>query len=53
MIGNLPPRLRSSLKTIQLIVAVTSDNLNKYGFEKVLERFIDDANKLSQVSKFL
>ena len=40
---NLHIKLRSSLKTIQLIAVVTSCNLAEYGFEKVLKPFITDA----------
>lgn len=50
VIGNVEPRLRSSLRNIQLIACVTTPLLQKYGFEKVLRPFIDDANKLSNVS---
>ena len=50
-LGNLHPKLRSSLKTIQLIAVVTSHNLAEYGFEKVLKPFNTDANKLADVSQ--
>ena len=48
-LGNLEPRFRSSLKSIQLIAVVTTKNLNEYGFEKVLRPFIKDMNMLSKV----
>lgn len=47
VLGNLHPKLRSTLKSIQLIAAVTYPNLQQYGFEKVLQPFIKDANTLS------
>ena len=50
VLGNLRPKLRSTLRCIQLIAAVTYPNLQEYGFEKVLQPFIADANKLSHVS---
>ncbi len=49
MLGNLHPKLRSTLRSIQMIAAVTSPNLQLYGYEKVLEPFIKDANKLTEV----
>ncbi len=49
VLGNLHPRLRSTLRSIQMIAVVTSSNLAKYGFEKVLQPFIRDANILSKV----
>ena len=49
-LGNLHPEFRSTLKSIQLIAAVTNKNLNEYGYGKVLELFIKDANKLAEVN---
>lgn len=49
ILGNLEPRLRSTLKGIQLIACITSPNMKKYGLKKVLMPFIDDVNKLSKV----
>lgn len=50
VLGNLHPKLRSTLRCIQLIAAVTYPNLTQYGFKNVLQPFIEDANKLSDVS---
>ena len=50
ILGNIEPKLRSSLKNIQLIACVTSPLLQEYGFEKVLHPFICDSNKLTNVS---
>ena len=50
-LGNLHPKLHSSLKTIQLIAVVKSRNLAEYGFEKVLKTFIINPNKLADVSQ--
>lgn len=49
LIGNIEPKLRSSLRCIQLIACVTTVNLEKYGYDMVLKPFIEDANKLSKV----
>ena len=50
MLGNIHPKLRSTLRPIQLIAVVTTPNLEEYGFEKVLKPFISDANKLAEAS---
>ena len=49
MLGNLRPELRSTHRSIQLIACVTSPNLVKYGFDAVLDPFIQDVNKLANV----
>ena len=51
LLGNIAPNLRSTLKGIQLIACVTTENLEKYGFDMVMTPFIKDANVLSNVSK--
>ena len=51
-LGNIDPKLRSTLKCAQLIACVSVPTLNKYGFESVLKPFIDEANKLSVVCKY-
>ena len=48
-LGNIRPKLRATLKTIQLIATVTYPNLKEYGFEPILKPFIDDVNELSEV----
>lgn len=53
VLGNIDPRLRSTLRPIQLIAAVTNPLLQEYGFEKVLNPFICDANKLTEASTIL
>ena len=49
MLGNLRPELRSTQRSIQLLACVTSQNLEKYGFEAVLKPFIKDVNSLANV----
>lgn len=48
-IGNIHPKMRSSVRCTQLIACVTIPNLNKYGFQSVLRPFIEDVNKLREV----
>lgn len=50
ILGNIKPRLRSSLKCIFLFACVKTKHLEMYGFEMVLKPFIEDVNKLSKVS---
>lgn len=52
MIGNIEPKLRSSLKSIQLVACVTTPLLQKYGYEMVLKPFIHDVNQLSEVCMY-
>lgn len=52
-LANIRPHLRSTHKTIQLIACVMCNNLNKYGFDRILEPFIEDVNKLSQVGDMM
>ena len=49
VLGNIQPKYRSALKVIQLIAAVTYPLLKEYGYEHVLEPFIEDVKKLRQV----
>ncbi len=49
LLGNIEPKLRSSLKCIQLIACVSTENLEKYGFDMILKPFIQEANTLSKV----
>ena len=49
ILGNIQPKLRSSLKCIQLIACVSVPDLKKYGFDMILRPFISDANKLYEV----
>ena len=52
VLGNLRPELRSTHRAIQLIACVECPDLDKYGFEKVLDPFIKDVNTLSTVCFF-
>ena len=49
MLANIPPHLRSTQRSIQLIACVTSPNIKNYGYEAILRPFIDDINRLCTV----
>lgn len=49
VIGNIEPRLRSSLRCIQLITCVKTKDIEEYGFRRVLQPFIEDVNRLYKV----
>ena len=49
LLGNIEPKLRSTLKCIQLIACVSVPDMQKYGYEMILKPFISDANKLYEV----
>ena len=49
VIGNIDPKIRSTLRCIQLIACVKTTLLDEYGFGNVLKPFIDDVNRLSKV----
>lgn len=50
MLGNLHPKHRSSLNSIQLLALVKADLLNTYGMDKVLEPIVKDIQKLEKVT---
>ncbi len=50
VLGNITPKLRSSLKCIQLIACATTPMVEKYGWEMFLKPFIKEANQLYDVS---
>ena len=49
MLGNIRPKRRCKLKCIYLIACATNPILRKYGFHKIVQPFINDANRLSEV----
>ena len=49
LLGNID----SSLKSIQLIACVSTENLEKYGFDTILQRFIEETNILSKVCIYM
>lgn len=48
-LGNIHPKHRSQLKTLQIFALVETPILNRYGFQKILHRFVHDMNELSSV----
>ena len=49
MLGNLSPRLRSQLKSIQLLAVAKSSVVDKYGVKTLLEPFMQDLKILEEV----
>ena len=53
MLGNIHPKHRSGLHTIQLVCAVETHILEKYSINQVLEPFMQDIKQLETVSAFM
>lgn len=49
MLGNVSPKFRSSLKSIQLLALVEKPVYDKYGMDKILEPAIADIKELEKV----
>ena len=49
VLGNIHPRLRAGLQTIQLVAVVKSDHIAQYGIDEVLQPFMADIQKLEKV----
>lgn len=52
ILGNLHPKYRSSLRTVQLLAVAESSVIEKYGSNVILKSFIDDVKELEQVNIF-
>ena len=48
-LGNISPKHRSSLRSIQLMAILKSNDLQRYGPDKVLECFMNDIKILERV----
>lgn len=48
-LGNLDPKLRSSLKSIHLLSIAKYEIICKYGIENLLKPVVDDVLKLERV----
>lgn len=48
-LGNIHPRLRSGLQTIQLLTVVKTTHITTYGIDTILEPFMEDIKKLEKV----
>lgn len=53
MLGNLSPKFRSRLSSIQLIALTKTSVIEEHGIDKVLEPFVEDVKKLESVSLYL
>ena len=53
VLGNIHPRLRAGLQSIQLVAAVKSDHISQYGIDKVLKPLMPDIQKLEKVTLIL
>ena len=49
-LGNLSPKYRSSLHSIQMLIAVKSKFLAQYGADKILEPVLEEIKQLERVS---
>ena len=50
-LGNVEPKFRSTLHTIQLLTVVKSSLIKKYGINEILQLFMEDIKKLEHVSQ--
>ena len=49
-LGNLPPRLRSALKSIQLLTVCKYTDIVHYGIDIILEPIVESVKQLEEVS---
>ena len=49
MIGNIDPRLRSGLNTIQLMAVARTQHIDKYGMNEILKPFMEEIRQLEEV----
>ena len=49
MLGNVNPRLRSGLQTIQLVAVAHTQHIDKYGMDEILKPFIKQVQQLEGV----
>jgi len=49
MLGNIDPKYRSTLHTIQLLAVVKSAYIDKYGVNAILEPVMEAVRKLESV----
>ena len=51
MLGNLHPKYRSRVSTIQLVALAKTSVIQQHGINKILEPFIEDIKSLESVCK--
>lgn len=49
MLGNIDPKFRSTLRSIQLLTIANTIYIEKYGIDAILEPFMEDILKLEEV----
>lgn len=49
MLGNIHPRYRSSLKSIQLLAICKNKHIKTYGLDTVIQHFVNDIKKFEEV----
>ena len=49
MLGNINPKYRSRIESIQLLTVIRTTLINKYGVNKILELFMEQINLLERV----
>ena len=49
MVGNIDPRLQSSLHTIQLEAVARTQHIDKYGINEILKLLMEEIKKLEEV----
>lgn len=50
MLGNIDPKYRSSLHSIQLVAVLCTELLHRYSINEILEPFMRSINQLESVS---
>ena len=50
LLGNISPKLRSSLNVIQLVTVVHQSLISYYGMDKILEPFLESIKSFESVS---
>ena len=53
LLGNLHPKFRSSLKSIQLLCVARNPIIVKYGIEEILKPIVGSIQKLEKVKQYL
>lgn len=49
-LGNIEPKNRSAIHTIQLVAVVRTELIEKYGINEILKPFVKDITQLESVS---
>ena len=52
-LGNINPKFRSTMRVIQLLCAVKTEYIHKYGIDEILTPFMSEIKELESVNYFL